>query len=317
MNNYLYIASRTKNGGIYTYALTKDNQYEKVAFTAMDSPMYMIASDNKMYILLRAPFDNNESGLISYDILNDGTLANPSDIISTKGEIACHLAKYNENIYCTNYLSGSVIKIPDTIIIHKSNSPAKSHTHFVGTTPDGKYVLVTDLGLDNIFIYDKDLHLKNKINMPKGHGVRHLSFSEDGNYVFSANELKSTVSVLRYKNGNMELIDTVCCLPEDFSEVSYAAAIRLNNNFIYVSNRGHNSISKLAFNGEKLEFIRCFDCKGKTPRDFIFDENRIICANQDSNSVTVFEENEDFKFIQEIKLDEPICVMVYNSKEED
>ena len=53
-----------------------------------------------------------------------------------------------------------------------------------------------------------------------GHGVRHLVFSNDGRYVFTANELKSTVSVLEYKDGNMELIDTISCLPKDFDGVN-------------------------------------------------------------------------------------------------
>lgn len=317
MNNYLYIASRTKNGGIFTYALNKDNQYEKISFTAMDSPMYMITSEKKMYILLRSPFGNSESGLISYDISDDGTLNTPSDIISTKGEIACHLAKDGENIYCTNYSSGSVIKMPDTLVKHKSNLSIESHTHFASITPDGQYICVTDLGLDKIFIYDKNLRLINQIDMPKGHGVRHLAFSTDGQYVFSANELKSTISVLKYNNANMELIDTISCLPSEFNGISSAAAIRLHNEYIYVSNRGHNSISKISFNGKSLHFVDFFECQGETPRDFIFDENRIICANQDSNSVTVFKENEGYEFIQKINIDEPICVTLYNFKKED
>ena len=147
--------------------------------------------------------------------------------------------------------------------------------------------------------------------MPKGHGVRHLVFSKDGKYVFTANELKSTVSVLEYKDGNMILVDTISCLPKDFEGESFASAIRLYKNDIYVANRGHNSISKLSFDGMKLEFIDFFDCKGKTPRDFIFHENRIICANQDSDNVTIFEEdiNGKYKFIQQIDMDEPICVI--------
>ena len=85
----------------------------------------------------------------------------------------------------------------------------------------------------------------------------------------------------------------------------------LYKNDIYVANRGHNSISKLSFDGRKLKFLNAFYCKGKTPRDFIFHENRIICANQDSNSVTIFEEesNGKYKFIQQIDMDEPICVI--------
>ncbi len=70
------------------------------------------------------------------------------------------------------------------------------------------------------------------------------------------------------------MFDTKICLPKDYSEKSYASAIRTYNN-IYVANRGHNSIFKYS----TVNFIDCVDRKGKTPRDFIFCSNRLICAN--------------------------------------
>ena len=306
MNNKIYIASRVREGGIYTYEYA-DGIYKMLFFTQMDSPMYMIMSDKKMHILLRSPFDNDKSGLISYDVAEKGELINPGEILSTKGQIACHLAKIDNCIYCVNYTSGSVIKMPDSLVIHKGN--AISHTHYVGPTPDNKYIFVTDLGLDEIYIYDKNLNLFNKIKMPIGHGVRHLVASKDGKYIFTANELKSTVSVLKYNDGNLELLDTIKTIPND--KKSAPSAIRLYKEHIYVSNRFHDSISKLSFDGSKLFLRDNFSCMGKTPRDFIFDDNRIICANQDDDSVTVFQEQSDnsFKHIQTINIAEPICII--------
>lgn len=302
----IYIASRTKDGGIYSYEYI-DGMYKKLLFEQMDSPMYMIISDKKMHVLLRAPFDNDESGLVSYDITENGELINPGEILSTKGEIACHLAEIDNCIYCVNYASGSVIKMPDTLVIHKGNGI--SHTHYVGPTPDNKYIFVTDLGLDEIYLYDKKLNLLNKIKMPLGHGVRHLVVSKDGKYIFSANELKSTISLLKYSDGRMELLDTIKTIPDNTK--SAPSAIRLYGEYIFVANRFHDSISKISFDGGKLLLEDNFSCMGKTPRDFIFDNNRIICANQDGNSVTVFQEqsNGRFKHIQTIDVEEPICII--------
>lgn len=311
MNNIIYIASRTKSGGIYKYEFSKEKGYLAKEFFPLDSPMYMIIKNKKMHILLRSPFENKHSGYISCRLNDKGDLFDFNKLISTNGEIACHLTEFKNKIYCVNYTSGDVTKIGEKTVNHNSFGLAVSHPHYVGPTPDGKYIAVTDLGQDLIYIYDEDLNCVNKVNMPSGHGVRHLAFSNDGKYVFSANELKSTISVLEYKDGNMILIDTISCLPKDFVGDSFASAIRLYKNYIYVANRGHNSIAKLYFDGTKLEFIDCFDCKGKTPRDFIFHDNRIICANQDSNNVTIFEETLDgkYKFIQQIDMDEPICVI--------
>lgn len=309
--NKIYIASRTKNGGIYKFEFLKEKGYVEKEFFPLDSPMYMIIKNQKMHILLRSPFENKNSGYISCNIDDNGNLFDFRKLISTNGEIACHLTEIKEKIYCVNYTSGDVTKIGVKTVNQNSLGLPISHPHYVGPTPDGKYIAVTDLGQDLIYIYDENLNCLNKVNMPIGHGVRHLVFSKDGRYVFTANELKSTVSVLEYKDGDMVLIDTISCLPKDFAGQSFVSAIRLYENYIYVANRGHNSISKLYFDGTKLEFIDCFDCKGKTPRDFIFHARRIICANQDSNNVTIFEEdsNGKYKFTQQIDMDEPICVI--------
>lgn len=307
----VYIASRTKNGGIYKY-IFDGKKYIEDSFCQMDNPMYMIASTGRMDVLLREPFDNNESGYLRYEINDKGRLINPSEIYSTKGEIACHLFVENENVYCVNYTSGSVIKIPDTLVIHKGEK--QSHTHYVGETIDGKYLCVTDLGLDAIYLYNKDLTLKEKIPMPSGHGVRHLCFSEDG-YIFSANELKSTVTALKYENETLRVIDTISCTLNDKDGFSAASAIRLYKDKIFVAVRGHDLISCLSFKNDRLNLENSFSCQGKTPRDFCFDDNRLICCNQESDTVTIFEENNNrFELIQTINMKEPICVLAYEKE---
>lgn len=311
MNNIVYIASRTKNGGIFKYEFQNEKGYVKKTFAPLDSPMYMIIKNKKMHILLRAPFENTQSGYLNCDISANGDLISFSQAVSTEGEIACHLTEYGGNVYCVNYTSGDVTKIGEKSVNHNGKDLPISHPHFVHKTPDGKYLAVTDLGQDLIYIYDANLNCLDKIEMPSGHGVRHLAFSDDGKYIFSANELKSTVSVLEYNNGKMNLLDTKSSLPKNYNGESSASAIRLYKNNIFVANRGHNSISKLSFNGKELTFIESFEVRGETPRDFVFHENRILCANQDGNNVAVFKENANgkFEFIQQIDIDEPICVV--------
>lgn len=216
MNNIIYIASRTKEGGIYKYEFSKGNGYIKKEFFHLDSPMYMIMKNQKMHILLRSPFENKHSGYICCNIAENGDLYSFSNIISTNGEIACHLTEFKREIYCVNYTSGDVTQIGKKTINHNMKNLALSHPHYVGPTPDGEYLAVTDLGQDLIYIYDENLNCVNKVNMPTGHGVRHLAYTNGGRYVFTANELNSTVSALEYQDGNMSLVDTISCLPKDF-----------------------------------------------------------------------------------------------------
>ncbi len=312
----IYIASCDQYGGIYRFGMDKTGKLTKPVFTQMDRPMYMVIKDGKMYILLRAPFeDNNESGLIVYDIDENGELINPSEIKSTKGEVACHLTVDEKNIYCVNYISWSVIRLPEEkIIVHegKGINPKRqecAHTHFVGVTPDNKFIIVTDLGLDTIFIYDKNLNFKNKAQVPKGHGARHLIFSDDGKYCFVANELKSTVSLLEYNRGELKYIDTISCLPEGYSRETTASAIRFNEDCIYVSNRGLDSISVLKNQNGKLIYKDTYSCNGKFPRDFDIIGNYIICTNEKSNSITVLDKNNFNVLYTENNIKSPICVV--------
>lgn len=314
MNKNIYIASCDEQGGIYKYELNKDGILEFKNRTDMNKPMYMIEDSGKMYVLLKKPYeDSNESALVVYDIDDNGDLKNPSGITSTKGVVACHLAVDNGEVYCVNYVSGSVIKLPDTIITHNGNGPHPTrqdgpHTHFVCVTHDG-YVLVTDLGIDTIFTYTKDLKLVSQAKVPSGHGVRHLAFSEDKKYLYALNELESTLSVFKYNDGRLELLDTYNVLPDDFSENSIAAAIRVRGNMIYTSNRGHNSIAVFEADGEKLNFVKFIMCGGKEPRDFNIFGDILISTNKGSNNVTVIDLKTD-KVIQTIEnISEPLCVM--------
>ena len=308
----VYVASCTPTGGIYHYKMS-GSHLELAEITPMDRPMYMVIEEKKMYIVLRSPFEDRQSGVVVYDIDDTGKLVNPSDIYPTKGEVACHILVDEGHVYCANYISGSLIRLPDMLVQHSGAGVDQSrqegpHVHFVGLTPDKQYICVTDLGLDTIFLYSKDLKLHSSAKVPEGHGVRHLAFSEDGNYLFAANELKSTVAAFEYQNGNLRLMDICSAVPADFVGKTTIAAIRVKGNRIYVSNRGHDSVAALRFDGCKLEMLNTFACGGQTPRDFCFAGKYLLCTNQDSNSMTVLEEENGFRIIESEAVAIPICV---------
>lgn len=308
----VYVASCTPTGGIYHYKL-HDSHLELAEITPVDRPMYMVIAEKKMYVVLRAPFENRESGVIAFEIDDSGKLMNHSDIQSTKGEVACHIMIDEDQIYCANYISGSLIRLPDMLVQHSGVGVDRDrqegpHVHFVCLTPDNQYVCAADLGLDTIFIYSKDLKLYSSAKVPDGHGVRHLAFSEDGKYLFAANELKSTVAAFEYQNGSLNLLDVCSAIPDEFAGETTIAAIRVNGERIYVSNRGHDSIAVLRFDGSKLKLLDVYACGGQTPRDFCFAGKYLLCANQDSNSVTILDEEKCFQIKANALVKMPICV---------
>ena len=312
----VYVASCVETGGIYHYKMT-DGKLSFADFTPMDRPMYMTIEDKKMYIVLRAPFENEDSGVVIYDLDDAGKLVNPTPVQSTRGAVGCHILVDKGEVYCANYISGSVIKMPEKLVTHTGSGvhltrQSAPHCHFVGLTPDKKYICATDLGLDTIFLYHRDMTLHSKATVPAGHGVRHLAFSEDGKWLFAANELRSTLSVFSYADGALRLVDTCELLPADFTGENLTAAIRVKDGKIYVSNRGYDTISQVSFADGKLTLEKNYPCGGKAPRDFAFAGEYLLSTNQDSNTVTVLDSRRDFELQQTIPVEMPICVVTRN-----
>lgn len=301
----IYIASSVMDGGIYQYLFSEDGSLEFVNFTQMDRPMYMIKDKHEIDILLREPFQG-ESGVVTYSIDDQGILREPTEIYSTRGKGACHLTKSGGKIYCVNYWSGSVVCMPNMIKEH-NNGEYVAHPHFVGNTPDEKYLMVSDLGLDKIFVYDKELEVKSVLNLPSGYGPRHLICHENERIIYCANELHSSVSVLEYEDGMLSLKDTISTVPSDFRGNNAVAAIRFNKNKVFVSNRGHDSIAIFDFSGKSLTFEKTVSVYGCGPRDFIETENNFICANQISDTVTVVSKKTG-RLLAEISIKEPMCI---------
>jgi len=313
----VYISSCHEDGGIYSYDL-KDGVLSGEVFTPCPSPMYTVYHEGRLYVLLRAPFeDNQHSGILSFVPQSDGSLTDVSETKSTQGVVGCHLCISDGSIYGANYVSGSVIKLPGKLVTHEGKSvhptrQEKAHTHFVCESPDGKYILAVDLGMDAIITYDKDLNQVSRVFAPAGNGPRHLAFSSDGKLCYCADELSSTVSVYRYTDGTLTYLSSHSSLPEDYKGKSTVAAIREKDGYVYTSNRGHDSIAVFKAEGESLELLNIFSCEGNSPRDFNIFDNTLISANEVDGSVTVFDitDIKNPKLTQKINVKNALCVSI-------
>lgn len=316
MGNYhLYFASCVRNGGIYHYTLQGGTLCSK-SRTVCDRPMYIYAEKGGLLALLRQPFtDSQNSGLISFTLDEEGNPAKTGEIVSTLGEVACHLCRFQGKTYVANYLSGSLWRSDGILYVHQGKGVHQTrqeapHVHYVTPSPDGTCLFAVDLGLDTIFSYDENLQVLDVAHVPAGHGSRHLAFSEDGQTVFCVNELASTVTVFDYKDGKLESGKTVTVLTRPTR--STAAAIRVKGDYVYVSNRGDDSISSLHWDGTNLELCAVTPCRGASPRDFLIVEDMLICTNEIENNVTFFRvEKEKLVDTKErIFMEAPLCVVV-------
>lgn len=308
-DHHVYIASCCPEGGVYHYTFAGGRPLF-VEKTPMDQPMYLDARTGNLLALLRQPDKNSShSALVSYTLDAEGRLREAGAPVSTRGVVACHLCRWQGEVYAANYLSGSVFGTNGALDVHKGSGPNPQrqdapHTHYIAPAPDGFCLLSADLGLDAVYSYDRQLRVLGMAHVPAGHGARHLAASEDGKAVFCANELIPTVTAFSYHKGQLSPLQTVSLL-ESPAE-SYAAAIRVRGDYVYVSNRGDDSISCLRWDGQRLRLCSVTPCGGCWPRDFIIVDDTLWVANERSDHVTVF--HVDGPEITPLKIELPIPV---------
>lgn len=179
---------------------------------------------------------------------------------------------------------------------------AGAHPHYFDETPGG-HLVSCDLGQDRVDFYGFDgqklTHLASYQN-EDGFGSRHLAFSPDGKYFYVAGELSSQVNVVKFDEENwmFRSLATYSTIPESWDQHNGAAAIRPSSDgkFLYVSNRGHDSIAVFAvLPDQALKLVQRVSTFGEFPRDFNWDakEKYVVAANQNSNNATLYQRQSD------------------------
>ena len=313
-----YIASCVPDGGVYRCELNEGGNVETTKVISSPSPMWIEPADyGNLWVLMRAPFeDSPNSGVAKYDLASGERIG---EILSTEGEVACHLAVDGDDLYAANYISGSVWSSMGKLVTHSGNgiNPVRQsspHVHSVFFSPDKKYVLSCDLGIDKIFVYDRDLTLISEAITPAGAGARHLVFSKDGKHVYVISEMGAAIHVYKWLDGTLSHLSDVSILPEEMTE-GKGSAIRLSadGKRLYVTERATKTIVTLSVDGEKLTLIDRIDCKGDEPRDLLLidNENFAICANQFSDNCSMFKVRIDgtLEYLSSLKIEAPLCLL--------
>ncbi|MFV0346560.1 MAG: lactonase family protein [Bacteroidales bacterium] len=255
--------------------------------------------------------------------------------IPVDGTIPCHINLIGEERFTinTNYGDGSVsvVDIDDIenpkqcfyFITNDTSRQSRMHSSIVGK--DGKSVYIADLGKDRIwyFVLTDNGELTQFDNgflqMDSLDGPRHMEFSKDGNYLYVLNELSSSVATCRVNaDKGLSVVDKISTLPPDYNGENACADIHISGDgrFLYVSNRGHNSITVFGVNQDDggLTFLKTISVEGNWPRNFVLssDGSLLIVANQRSKSLSVFRRDAasgDISFISKKEFEfSPSCV---------
>jgi 6-phosphogluconolactonase len=239
---------------------------------------------------------------------------------SAKGLASCYLDidATGKTVVLANYSTGSVAALPvqpdgsllsaASFVQHEGSSvdPRRQkspNAHSIVISPDNRFALAADLGIDKVLIYRFDAAaaaLSANDSQPfatvePGSGPRHLTFHPNGKSVYLINELKNTVTFFSYEpdSGKLTTQQTIPTLPADFDGVSHTADLKItpDGKFLYGTNRGHDSIAIYRISDEgRLSLVKIEPSLGKGPQNLLItpDGQWLICANMPGNNVVVF-----------------------------
>jgi 6-phosphogluconolactonase len=240
--------------------------------------------------------------------------------VASRGADPCYITvdQTGKYVLVANYTGGSVAVFPvladgklgeaSAFMQHTGHgtNPERQegpHAHSIDLSPDNRFAMVDDLGLDELLVYKFDSG-KGSLTpndppfakLDAGAGPRHFVLRPDGKYAYVIAEMGHTVTVFSNDaaSGKLQLLQTVTTLPKDFIGRNDDAEIRVHpsGKFLYASNRGDDSIAVYAIDQSKgtLTPVGSVHTGGKEPRNFEIDPTGalLFAANQKSDNIVVF-----------------------------
>lgn len=314
-----YVGSYSYNGkakGITVYDVdVVKGDFKYRCEMEVDNSSYLIASSDG-----RTLYSIADEGVVAFRILENGSLSRLNST-NIKGMRGCHLStdKDDKYIFVSGYhdgkstvlhlnMDGSVGGIACGVFHKGLGSVAernfRPHVSCSRRTPDGKFVMVSDLGIDQVKIYRFDesegtMMLVDAVRCERESAPKCFRFSSDGKFFYLLYELKNVIDVFRYEPGDrtpiIEKIQTISTTgSKRLSQLTAACSLRFSTdeNYMYCGNAGDNTISVYKRNKETgiLDLRCCLPISGGYPKDIaVFpDDKHIASINHESGSITFF-----------------------------
>lgn len=254
--------------------------------------------------------DEGGGTVAGYALSRDTLRLSPCGASQAAGRGPTHVLRHpaGSHVMVASYTDGSVavFGLGDRGEVgHATDVKASGpRSHQVVTDPSGSFVFVPVLGRDEIAQYrwsSGTLQPNGALKMPPRSGPRHLAFRPDGRFAYAIDELDSTIAEMRFDRatGALTLLGSSSSLPREARDSEVHAtntgaeiAVHPTGAWVYVSNRGHDSIVRYASDpaSGRLRFVDHRRTGGSTPRSFGLDPEGkwLAVGNQRSGTVRMF-----------------------------
>ena len=349
-----YVGTYTENGskskGIYAYrydAATREITSLGLAAEATN-PSWIALHPNGRYLYAVNEVQNyktsNSGGVSAFSIDRvTGKLTFLNEVRS-RGADPCYVTVDSAGHYVlvANYTGGNIAAFPvlndgklgeaSAFVQHAGHGPNPkrqegAHAHSIDLSPDNRFAMVDDLGLDELLVYKFDaargMLTPNDPPFAKldpGAGPRHFALHPSGKFAYVISEMHSSVTALSadLKTGTFRPLQTISALPKGFKGENDDAEIEIHpsGKFLYASNRGHDSIAVFAVDPSKgtLKLVEHASTQGKTPRSFEIDPTGtlLFAENQESNNIVIFSIDQKTGKLtptgKVLEVGQPVCV---------
>lgn len=348
-----FIGTYTNGGaskGIYAFWMdSKSGKMTPIGLVGEETnPSFLAIHPSRKYLYAvseTASFQGQKTGAVSAFSIDAAGKLTFLNRVSAKGDGTCYVAvdKTGKNVLIANYGGGSVAVLPiesdgklkeaSSYVKHQGEvanlkRQGGPRGHSINLSPDNKFAVAADLGLDELIVYKFDAAAGTLapndppfIKMAPVAGPRHFQFHPNGKYGYTNNEINLTVTGMSWdaKKGEFKEIQTISTLPADVPVNPKLSTAELlvhpSGKFLYVSNRGHDSIAVFSVDSAgKLTAIDHTPTQGQIPRNFGIDQtgNWLVAANQRSNNLVVFRIDQKTGKLtptgQTLEVGSPVCV---------
>lgn len=325
IGTYTLGANNSANGskGIYVYDFDAATGDMKPLSTAeAENPSYLALSPKGDALYCTDETSGQKPGAVSAFSFDKKTgQLQFLDKQASGGDGPCYVAvdARRKWLMVANYMGGSLAALPihadgsigpaAEIIQHtgKSVNPQRQdrpHVHSTTFTPDDHFLIVADLGTDQLSIYRFYPNAPlfpltspddSVVSVKPGSGPRHIAFYPGKPWVYLLDEMGGAIDAFQYNEGKLTPFQHISSHPAEFKGAMGSADIHVapGGKFLYASNRGDaNSIALFSVDTTNgmLTSIGFQSTLGSTPRNFIIDPTGqwLLVANQRTNNVVLF-----------------------------